>query len=425
MSSNINIKQNVVSGLSVSLIALPLCLAIANASNFPILAGIITAIIGGLLVSRISGSFLAINGPAAGMIVIVLDCVERLGNGDVSLGYKSTLAAIMVAAILQIITGFTKLPNLMRKFPEEVIRGMMAAIGAIIIIKQAFIIFAYQPPKHNLVQLILELPKAFLGMKLEVFAISVASILFILWWQKKVKHNLLSKIPVYLLTICVFSILAFFLDINNSNHYLLNSFASPAKSLFVNIPYSFLSAFSLPNFAQLFSFNFFISVFAIYAVGSIETVLSAIAVDKLDPQNRTTNLQQDLKAIGFGNFLCGAVGGLPMITEIVRSSANIKYKATNSWSNFFHGLFLLLMILFFVNLINFIPLCILGAILIMIGVNLINFPLIKHMHQKSKNSLWVMLSVVIFTIATDLLIGVFSGLLMQIVLQKISKKNRF
>ena len=422
MSSNTNLKQNVISGLSVSLIALPLCLAIANASNFPILSGIITAIIGGLLVSRISGASLAINGPAAGMIVIVIDCVERLGKGDMQIGYKATLGAIVVAGILQIITGFTKLPTLLRKFPEEVIRGMMVAIGAIIVIKQAFIIFAYQPPKHSLVQLILDLPKAFLGMKIEVFSISVAVIFFILWWQKKVTHNFFSKIPVYLLTICLFSVLAFFLDINNDNHYLVNSFSNPAKSLFINIPGSLLSAFSLPNFDQFFSFEFAISVFAIYAVGSIETVLSAIAVDKLDPQNRITNLQQDLKAIGCGNFLCGAVGGLPMITEIVRSSANIKYKATNSWSNFFHGLFLLLMVLFFAHLINFIPLCILGAILIMIGINLINFQLIKHMHQESKNSLWVILTVVILTIAIDLLIGVFSGLLVHIMLQKISKK---
>ena len=420
--SSINLKQNAVSGLSVSLIALPLCLAIANASNFPILAGIITAIIGGLLVSRISGSFLAINGPAAGMIVIVLDCVERLGKGDVMLGYKATLGAIVVAAILQIITGFTKLPNLMRKFPEEVIRGMMVAIGGIIIIKQAFIIFAYQPPKHSLVQLILDLPKAFLGMKIEVFAISIGVVAFIIFWQKKVKCGFFSKIPVYLLTILLFSVLAFFLDINNNNHYLVNHFSSPAKSLFINIPNSFLSAFSLPNFAQFFSFEFLVSVFAIYAVASIETVLSAIAVDKLDPQNRTTNLQQDLKAIGCGNLVCGLVGGLPMITEIVRSSANIKYGASNSWSNFFHGLFLLLFVLFFASFINFIPLCVLASILMIIGVNLINFPLIKKMYVESKSSLFVILTVVAFTIATDLLIGVFSGLLVYWILEK-SKKH--
>jgi len=327
-----------------------------------------------------------------------------------------------VAAILQIITGFTKLPNLMRKFPEEVIRGMMVAIGIIIIIKQAFIIFAYQPPKHSLVQLILDLPKAFLGMKIEVFAISIGVVAFIIFWQKKVKCGFFSKIPVYLLTILLFSVLAFFLDINNNNHYLINSFSNPAKSLFINIPNSFLSAFSLPNFAQFFSFEFLVSVFAIYAVASIETVLSAIAVDKLDPQNRTTNLRKDLKAIGCGNLVCGLVGGLPMITEIIRSSANIKYGASNSWSNFFHGLFLLLFVLFFASFINFIPLCVLASILMIIGVNLINFPLIKKMYVESKSSLFVILTVVAFTIATDLLIGVFSGLLVYWILEK-SKKH--
>jgi MFS superfamily sulfate permease-like transporter len=217
-------------------------------------------------------------------------------------------------------------------------------------------------------------------------------------------------------------VLAFFLDINNSDHYLVNHFSSPAKSLFINIPHSFLSAFALPNFAQFFSFEFLVSVFAIYAVASIETVLSAIAVDKLDPQNRTTNLRKDLKAIGCGNLVCGLVGGLPMITEIIRSSANIKYGASNSWSNFFHGLFLLLFVLFFASFINFIPLCVLASILMIIGVNLINFPLIKKMYVESKSSLFVILTVVAFTIATDLLIGVFSGLLVYWILEK-SKKH--
>ena len=143
-------RKNALSGLLVSFIALPLCLAISIASGFPILAGFITAIIGGMLVSQISGSHVTINGPAAGMIVVILDSVERLGGGDVIAGYKLTLGAIVVASILQIATSFTKIPTLMRKFPEEVIRGMMVAIGSIVILKQIFTMCSYQMPKHKM-----------------------------------------------------------------------------------------------------------------------------------------------------------------------------------------------------------------------------------------------------------------------------------
>jgi len=147
------IKQNLTSGFLVSFIALPLCIAIASASEFPVLSGIITAIIGGILVSQISGSHLTINGPAAGMIVVIIDAVEKLGNGDLVLGYKYTLSAIVCASLLQIAISFTKFPNLMRKFPETIIRGMMMAIGLIVITKQIFVLNGFKPVPVNIINL--------------------------------------------------------------------------------------------------------------------------------------------------------------------------------------------------------------------------------------------------------------------------------
>ena len=134
------LRQNITSGFLVSFIALPLCLAISTASGFPIISGIITAIVGGILVSQLSGSNLTINGPAAGMIVVILDSVERLGGENLVNGYKLTLGAIIIASILQIITSFTKAPEMMKKFPESVIRGMMVAIGSIVILKQILLV---------------------------------------------------------------------------------------------------------------------------------------------------------------------------------------------------------------------------------------------------------------------------------------------
>lgn len=413
------LRHNILSGLLVSFIALPLCLAIAVASGFPILSGLLTAIIGGLLVSHLSGSHVTINGPAAGMIVVILDSVERLGGGDAILGYKLTLAAIVIASLLQIITSFTKIPNMMRKFPEEVIRGMMVAIGVIVILKQIFIVCSYQMPKHKMLELVTDIPLALAGMQMETFAIGVFVIAFIVLWGRVVKSGFFAKIPVYLLVIIVASILAFAFNISSHHHYLISSFAHQSSNLFVNLPSSMLDAFEFPSFEHITSFNFMLSTLMIFAVGSIETILSAIAVDKLDHQKRHSDLQKDLRGVGIGNFACGLIGGLPMIAEIVRSSANIKYGATNKWSNFFHGLFLLIFIVFLSKFIGFIPLCVLGAMLILIGWNLINIKLIKKMYNEWKPSVLVIFSVVFFTLWIDLLVGILSGIVLYFVFKKL------
>ncbi|MFM8186704.1 MAG: SulP family inorganic anion transporter, partial [Alphaproteobacteria bacterium] len=151
--SKFHFKSNALSGILVSFIALPLSIAIASASSFPIMSGIITAIIGGIVVSQISGNKLAINGPAAGLIVIILDSVERLGDGNNMQGYLYTLGAISIASILQFLTSFTKITDLMRKFPEYIISAMMMAIGLIVLLKQFFILSNYQPPKVSILGL--------------------------------------------------------------------------------------------------------------------------------------------------------------------------------------------------------------------------------------------------------------------------------
>ena len=414
-----DLRSNLLSGLLVSFIALPLCLAIATASGFPVLSGLLTAIIGGLVVSHLSGSYITINGPAAGMIVVVLDSVERLGGGDNILGYKMTLAAIVIASILQIITGCTKLPAMMRKFPEVIIRGMMVSIGLIVIIKQIFIVCSFKMPKHSILGLITDIPQALAGMQIETFIIGLSVICSIIFWNRKVKSGFLSKIPVYLLVIVLASIAAFAFNISSQHHYLMQSFAQQSSNLFVSLPGSLLSAFQLPAFTNLLTLNFLLSVLTIFAVGSLETTLSTIAADKLDPQKRSADLKKDLRAVGFGNFLCGMLGALPMIAEIVRSSANVKYGATNKWSNFFHGLFLLIFITLFASLMGYVPLCALGAMLILVGINLINVKLIKQMYKEWKPSLVVILSVVVFTLWIDLLVGILTGLVVYLLFKKI------
>jgi len=221
------IKQNIISGVLVSFIALPLCIAIASASQFPVMSGIFTAIIGGILVSQISGSHLTINGPAAGMIAVIIDAVEKLGNGDFVQGYKFTICAILLAGILQFFLSFFKIIEIMRKFPEIIIRAMMMAIGIIVVVKQIFVINGFKPASVDVIGLFEYLPKSFLGMEIENFAIGLFAIISILLWNKYLENKKYFRfIPVYLIVIIAGSIIANFLHIASNQHFLNPNYAS-------------------------------------------------------------------------------------------------------------------------------------------------------------------------------------------------------
>jgi MFS superfamily sulfate permease-like transporter len=415
------LKQNFSAGLLVSFIALPLCIAISGASEFPLLAGVITAIIGGILVSQINSSQIAITGPAAGMIVVIFDSVEKLGNGNNFEGYKYTLAAIFFASLMQIATSFTKLPNLMRKFPEYIIRGMMIAIGTIVFLKQIFILCGHKTPHVSTLEFFIHIPKeAFLGAHLESLALGIFAISFILIWKKYLekKYRICKIIPVYLLTIFIGAILAKIFDIQNNQHYLIKAFSDPLDSYFITISKNISGTINFPNFALIYSLKFWIATLTIYAVGSLETVLSAIAIDKIDPQKRQTNLAKDLRGIGVGNAICGSLGALSMIAEMVRSSANVSYGATNKFANFFHGICLLIMVTFLQKYLNFIPLSILAGMLIIIALTMINFKnLIEHFHR-NKKEFFIILAIVFFTLYIDLLVGIACGLCLHLILNK-------
>jgi MFS superfamily sulfate permease-like transporter len=415
------LKQNFIAGLLVSFIALPLCIAISGASEFPLLAGVITAIIGGVLVSQINGSQIAITGPAAGMIVVIFDSVEKLGNGNNFEGYKYTLAAIFFASLMQIATSFTKLPNLMRKFPEYIIRGMMIAIGTIVFLKQIFILCGHKAPHVSTLEFFIHIPKeALLGAHLESLALGIFAIFFILIWKKYLekKYYIYKIIPVYLITIFIGAILAKIFDIQNNQHFLMKAFSDPLDSSFITISKNISDTINFPNFSLISSLKFWIATFTIYAVATLETILSAIAIDKIDPQKRHTNLAKDIRGIGIGNAICGSLGALPMIAEIVRSSASVSYGATNKFANFFHGICLLLMVTLLQKYLNFIPLSILAGMLIIIALTMINIKnLIEHFHE-NKKEFCVILAIVFFTLYIDLLVGIAIGFCLHLISNK-------
>jgi MFS superfamily sulfate permease-like transporter len=415
-----NWRADLLSGFLVFLIALPLCLGISMASGFPPQAGIITAIVGGLLVSRINGSFVTICGPAAGLIVVILDSVQTLGQGDALAGYRYTLAAILCAGLFQLVLGYFKAGKLSAFFPSSAVHGMLAAIGLIIMAKQFHVMLGVKPDADTLFQTIGAIPSSIRDMNPEVATIGLVGLSILIVWTLA-PNRYLRMIPAPLVVVFVGMALAQYFDLDDEHIFLFlpdnqflphHEFTIGPKFL-VAIPNNFLASFAFPDFGRATTPAFWQQVLAIGLVGSLETLLSAAAVDRLDPLRRTSNLNRDLAAVGVGNVVCGAIGGLPMIAEIVRSSANCNNGARTGWANFFHGLFLLIFVALFPKLIHEIPLASLAALLVFTGFRLASPSVFKKTLAVGWDQLGVFLITIIGVLATDLLLGVAIGVVAE------------
>lgn len=416
-------RGDLLSGFLVFLIALPLCLGIAMASGFPPSSGIITAIVGGMIVSRFNGSFVTINGPAAGLIVVVYEAVQSLGEGDAMAGYRYTLAAIVVASLIQILLGVFKAGRLSSFFPASVVHGMLAAIGIIIMAKQIHVVLGVTPEKGSLFSTIAQIPHSFANLNSEIAVIGFLGLAILVVWSL-LKSPKLKMIPAPLLVVLVGIGFGAYFDLEHEHlylflpdaHFLPHHEETVGPKFLVAISENFMSSFYFPNFSKIGTVEFWEAVVAIALVGSLESLLSAMAVDKLDPCKRHSNLNKDLMAVGFGNLLCGAIGGLPMIAEIVRSSANVNNGAKTGWANFFHGTFLLIFVIFFPRLIHSIPLAALASLLVFTGFRLASPREFANVMGIGKEQLFIFIATIISVIATDLLIGVAIGILIEMMI---------
>jgi MFS superfamily sulfate permease-like transporter len=430
-----NWRSDLLSGFLVFLIALPLCLGIAMASGFPPMAGIISAIIGGLVVSRISGSFVTINGPAAGLIVVIVDAVQSLGQGDAMAGYRYTLAAIVVASVLQILMGIFKAGKLSAYFPSSVVHGMLAAIGIIIMAKQIHTLLGVKPAAKSLFGVIGEIPHSLYEFNPEVAIIGASGLVLLIIWSF-IKNPTVKMIPAPLLVVLLGLGLERYFDLDHVHKYMfLPDFPflphhefSIGPAFLVSVPEHFMSGFYFPDFSKIATHEFWISVVTIWLVGSLESLLSASAVDKLDNYKRNSNLNRDLTAVGVGNLISGMIGGLPMIAEIVRSSANVNNGAKTAWANFFHGAFLLIFVALFPTLIHEIPLSCLAALLVFTGFRLASPKEFAKTMAIGLDNFVLFIVTIIGILATDLLIGVLIGIIVKLLIHTargVKLKNLF
>lgn len=409
-----SLKPDVISGFLVFLIALPLCLGISLASGYPPTGGLITAIVGGMVVSLIGSARLTIKGPAAGLIVVAIGAVTELGGGVD--GYKRALAVGVVAGVLQIILALCRAGVIGDLMPSSVVHGMLAAIGVIIISKQSHVAMGVKPEAKEPLELLAEIPHSIMNLNPEVLIISLVA-LALLFLLPRVKVNWLRQLPGPMVVLAVAIPLGMYFDLDHEHIY---NFAHHAYKIgpnfLIRLPGSMLSAITFPDFSQIFSGPSIKYIIMFTLVGTIESLLSVIAVDTLDPKKENSDLDKDLLACGIGNVLAASLGGLPMISEIVRSKANIDNGAQTRWANFFHGTFLLLALVLIPGLLQEIPLAALAAMLIYTGIRLASPKEFAHVYHIGKEQLFLFTATLIVTLASDLLIGVGVGLALKLIL---------
>jgi MFS superfamily sulfate permease-like transporter len=410
-----NWKYDIVSGFILFLIAMPLSLGIASASGMPPMAGIFAAITGGLLVSQTSGSFVTINGPAAGLIVVVVKAVETLGGGME--GYHGTLAAIVTAGSLLFVLGLCKAGELSKFFPSSVVHGMLASIGITIMLKQVNPMLGVAPPGKEAIQLLTKLPYTVSHLNPEIAAIGCVGLLLLILLTF-VKRGIIKRIPPPIVVVLAGVAIGVFINITEAHSYMAfgQTFNIDPKKMLVQLPTHFSESFTSPDWGAIAKAGFWSCVISITLVQGIETVLSCSAVDKLDPFKRQANSSRDLAAVGLGSAVSGMFGGLPMIAEIVRSTANIANGARTRWSNFFHGLFLLVFVSTCAALINRIPMASLAALLVFTGYRLASPKVFKEAYEIGWEQLLLFCATAFTALLTDLLVGVAAGVAVKFLL---------
>jgi MFS superfamily sulfate permease-like transporter len=410
-----NLKSDFASGLVVFLVALPLCLGIALASGAPLFAGIISGVVGGLIVGYLSTSHLSVSGPAAGLTAIVLTAITDLGS------FNAFLLAGLIAGVIQLVLGFIKAGSISNYFPTNVIEGMLAGIGIIIFLKQIPHAFGYdpdhegdfgffQPDGENTFSEIFHMVN---HIQPGSIIITLVSLAILIAWTKVKFLKELKLVPAALVAVLV-GIFLNELFIQSGSVLAIGSehlVALPVPKTFTELTNIFVT----PDFTAITNSKVWIVGATIAVVASIETLLCIEAADRMDAQKRYTDTNVELKAQGIGNIISSLLGGLPMTSVVVRTSANNNAGAKSKMSAIIHGALLLISVLSIPALLNKIPLATLAAILLLVGYKLANPKTLKHFWEKGKYQFIPFIATLVGVVFTDLLKGVALGIIISII----------
>lgn len=410
-----NLKSDFASGLVVFLVALPLCLGIALASGAPLFSGIISGIVGGIVVGYLSQSHLSVSGPAAGLTAIILTAITDLG------AFNTFLLAVFIAGLIQLVFGFIKAGTISNYFPNNVIEGMLAGIGVIIILKQIPHAFGFdkdfegdesfvQPDGQNTFS---ELFQLLNHIELGSFIIALLSLVILILWGKIEFLKKIKLVPPALVIVIISIVLnEIFIGMGSNLAITKNHLVSlPVPSTFEE----FKNIVITPNFYEITNSKVWIVAVTLAVVASIETLLCIEAADRMDVQKRYTDTNVELKAQGIGNVVSSLLGGLPMTSVVVRTSANSDAGAKSKMSAIIHGGLLLVSVLVIPTILNKIPLATLAAILLLVGYKLANPKTIMHFWQKGKYQFIPFIATLLAVVFTDLLKGVALGMVISIV----------
>lgn len=389
------LKEDLPAGLVVFLVALPLCLGIALASGAPLFSGIIAGVVGGIVVGFASGSNVSVSGPAAGLTVIVLNGINDLGN------YNTFLLAVVIAGVLQIVLGYLKAGVIGYYFPSSVIKGMLAAIGIILILKQAPVAIGY----------VKNMPQPYHIMSILIATISIGIIL--LWELPFIKKFAISKwVPGALIAVLVGTALNELVVLYDPALKLIDT--QLVKLPVANSLQEFGQQFSFPDFGGLANPKVYILAVTIAIIASLESLLSTEAGDKIDPQKRVSPTNRELKAQGIGNVISGLIGGLPLTAVIVRTSANVNAGSKTKLSAIIHGILLLISVILLASILNKIPLACLAAVLLVVGYKLAKVSLFKQMYKLGWEQFIPFIITVVAIQFSDLLKGITLGMIVAV-----------
>ena len=398
-------------GLVVFLVALPLCLGVALASGAPLFAGVLAGIIGGIVVGAISGSHTSVSGPAAGLTAVIAAQIALLGS------FQALLLAVLIAGLIQIVLGVVRAGSIAVFFPASVIKGLLAAIGVILILKQIPHLFGHDPALEGFGEMSFqqmdqentfsELIRIIPDFQPGAMVIGLICLALLVWWSRDKR---LQRLPVPApLVVVLLGVALNLLFRQIGGRWLID------ETHLVQVPVAenlgeFLGFLQFPDFSAAVNPKVYMAAVTIAIVASLETLLNLEAVDKLDPQKRVSPTNRELIAQGVGNVTAGLIGALPVTSVIVRSSVNIASGGKSKLATIVHGFLLLGFVLLFPAWLNQIPLSCLAAVLIMTGFKLAKPALFRQMWREGPNQFLPFVLTVLAIVFTDLLIGILIGL---------------